>query len=503
MAGGSSTKQVGSRASTRSATINAASGNFGASGNKLGFIRTSGSGKRKSITDPEIRESSRPRMSAGGSAQPSGITNQKGPIPKGGIRGSKLPMRPGNTVIECPSAEAMQGVEHPSEAQLPGDSGTNLKGPGDTRLAEGLGNHAGRDGDGDGALAPNDVPVPGGSCPITMAIANLQNTLGGKMDELRVSLSAKVSHLENQLEKVETMMERRDRQVEELAKKVDMIPVDINRGVATAVARETAAVKEGIDEIRNRQDALERAVAEQVAVHGLGPGPRPRPIPGHIADRSAKYWEARKCAKLSPIEGENEEQMKESVEHFIHNVLRVDRDDFSMESITGIRKVKTFGTAGLANECLAIFTEVERRDFVFSHARNLANQTVQEGRRQCNIRMHVPAHLLECFRTLDKHGHILKLKYEKKGHRLRRHVNFDDDEESLYLDVKTSQDDPWERVYPDYAREQRKKRERLAKAGSRHRRMSTVDGSSEDEDEEPLRDAPGPSRGRGGRGGAQ
>ena len=128
-----------------------------------------------------------------------------------------------------------------------------------------------------------------------------------------------------------------------------------------------------------------------------------------------------RCAKFSPIIGKNDDEMRIGVENFIYNVLQVDVQEFSMDSVVAIRRVKSFGTANTPNECLVIFADVERRDYVYSHARNLANQPLIGGKREANLRMQIPAHLLECFRTLDKHGHLLKQKYDKRGSKLRRH----------------------------------------------------------------------------------
>ena len=111
----------------------------------------------------------------------------------------------------------------------------------------------------------------------------------------------------------------------------------------------------------------------------------------------------------------------------------VEPGEFSMDSVTSVRKVKSFGASIVKNECLVMFESVERRDFVYSHARNLADQPLVGGKREANLRIQVPAHLLECFRTLDKHGHVLKMKYEKNGMRIKRHVRYDDEAESLYI----------------------------------------------------------------------
>ena len=194
--------------------------------------------------------------------------------------------------------------------------------------------------------------------------------------------------------------------------------------------------------------------------------------------------------------------MRENVASFILGTLAVDAEDFSMETVSAVRRVRSFGGSGIKDECLVIFSSVEVRDFVYSHARNLAGQDTSGGNRTSNLRLHVPAHLLECFRTLDKHGHILKMKHEKKGHKIKRHINFDDDTKSLYLDVKVSRDHPWEHVYPDVAREERKAREKKYNKSRRTRTTSTISSSDSedgsDKDEDWYSEEPGPSRQRNG-----
>ena len=96
-----------------------------------------------------------------------------------------------------------------------------------------------------------------------------------------------------------------------------------------------------------------------------------------FTERSEKYWESRRYVKLSPITGDSDKEMREGVEDFIFNILMVDRLDFKMESVTAVRRIRSFGTS-IMNECLVVFDGVENRDFVCSHARNLANQAPGE-----------------------------------------------------------------------------------------------------------------------------
>ena len=94
MAGGTSAKKTGPGVETQSSRLNEET--FTTEGNKLGFIRTSrtgkrksitapeiirttGSGKRKSVSEPEPRETTRPRMSQQGASDPKKMPPGTGP----------------------------------------------------------------------------------------------------------------------------------------------------------------------------------------------------------------------------------------------------------------------------------------------------------------------------------------------------------------------------------------------------------------------------------------
>ena len=296
------------------------------------------------------------------------------------------------------------------------------------------------DGTTGGGTDPNDLGnVSDIGKDLQLVIKTLEKSFGAKIDQVNETLERRVSKLEDKIDGMEERLVGRDKQVEELTRKVDMIPVDVGRGVATAVAKETAGITESIAKLQERQEELEKQIenATKATSKGAQHHRSPRPVPDHTTEKSTRYWEARKCAKMSPILGTSEDDLRGSVERFIFETLMVDKQEFSMESVSFVRRVRSFGTANIDNECLVVFADVEKRDFVYSHARNLVGQPIVEGKRESNLRMHVPVHLLECFRTLDKHGHVLKQKYEKKGKKIKRHVNYDDEAESLYLDVKS------------------------------------------------------------------
>ena len=99
--------------------------------------------------------------------------------------------------------------------------------------------------------------------------------------------------------------------------------------------------------------------------------------------------------------------------------LSVSVDDVADEDLLEVRRVRSARGNAPDNEVLVVLRDVGTRDLVCSHASNLANQDT-EGQR-ANIRMEIPMFLMETFRTLDRHGHLLKEKY---GGELKRHVRY-------------------------------------------------------------------------------
>ena len=317
MAGGAAAKPSGSRTetrgtSTRAATVGAAGGNFGGNGNKLGFIRTSGPGKRKSITDPEPRESSRQKMSTYDPNAPSSAAattaNQKA-TPKGAANGklTKMSLKPSKIGLPSTSGSTVQVGGHEKEGAQGAVGGAVGPGLGDSSEMR----SSGMDG---------SEEDPEMSRELRIAIKAFQNSFGSKIDEIKETqksfvskideiketLDCRVNELEKKIEGVEEMLGDRDKQVDEISKKVDMIPVDVQRSVATAVAKETGALNDGMRQLKDRQHVLDAILAgggtsgRDNSAHQYR---RPRKMPDYVSEKSARYWEARKCEKMSPIEG--------------------------------------------------------------------------------------------------------------------------------------------------------------------------------------------------------
>ena len=160
---------------------------------------------------------------------------------------------------------------------------------------------------------------------------------------------------------------------------------------------------------------------------------------------------------------------------FLTTVLLMEPEDINAEDIEMVRPVRGFRSGG-REEMLVRFKDCDKRDLIYTFARNLESHADKNGKRTAGLKIDVPAHLKEVFRTLDTHGHLLKLKHKD----LKRHVKFDDELLTLCLDVKIDRDSPWERVSAVFAREERKERElrKITKRKTRARKTSTLESSS-------------------------
>ena len=171
-----------------------------------------------------------------------------------------------------------------------------------------------------------------------------------------------------------------------------------------------------------------------------------------------------------------------AAEEFIHEVLQVEKADFDYASqVEKTRKIRTGRMGNTRWEILVVFQDIDTRDFVHSHARHLSAHVNGKGKRTAGIKMEIPVHLLSTFKVLEKHGHILRQKY---GAQLRRQIMYDDDNQSLYLDVKPAQDAQWERVTPETANAERMRREEKERRRERRERKQRITSTVESDTEE-------------------
>lgn len=380
-----------------------------------------------------------------------------------------------------------------------------------------------------------------------MIIRAIEKKIGAQIASLSINFDQKVHKLTKGIEGVKTMVGGQERKLNVLTRRVDKVRADVNQDLVAAldereekmgdmieekVAEQTNEIRRELQEIKRKQRALEEGAGmgrggvrggtddddeDNENYPGLGKSTKQkgrRQMSGQGGDRpggfrleqSNKYWEARKSLRVSPIMGDNDEERLLELCNFAHNVLLIEDGDFDGGDVHQIRKIKTLRTAAIKNECIVIFKDTETRDFFLSHAKNLASARNADDNTKYNIRLEIPGHLMECFKTLDRHGHILKGIH---GQDFRRHVKMDDQNESLYLDVRVKQGEQWERVYPEFAKSEREIRERRFASARRHRISSLRDdlpGNSQDRygegdkrSEEQTGDGDGTKKKKGGK----
>ena len=95
-----------------------------------------------------------------------------------------------------------------------------------------------------------------------------------------------------------------------------------------------------------------------------------------------------------------------------------------------------------------LFDEVQTRDYIMSHAKNLARVSLQSGKPSYGIRLDFPDFLSPQFRTLEKYGAQQR---QTHGPGNKRNIKFEDASLSLYMDVKLPDDPNWIQVSPEMA----------------------------------------------------
>ena len=184
---------------------------------------------------------------------------------------------------------------------------------------------------------------------------------------------------------------------------------------------------------------------------------------GHDPD-TRRYDMARRSIRIWPVAGSTEEELWSNTGVFIHNVLKVPADEMRDERITDIRRLRSPGASRIKDEVLVVFCDLENRDLVTSYARNLANHVDKDGSPSAGLRMDIPVQLMGTFRLLENHGKALRDRY---GPEFRRHIRYDDQNRSLFLNIRIPGESSWTRISPALAQSFAEEKERSASTRDR------------------------------------
>ena len=118
--------------------------------------------------------------------------------------------------------------------------------------------------------------------------------------------------------------------------------------------------------------------------------------------------------------------------------------------IERIRRTRTAPQSTSYMEVCVTFSTVDDRDYISSRSFNLSSHIDKYGKPQAGIRMEIPGFLMSTFKDLNTYGGIAKRTYGKD---LRKYVKFDDEEMSLFLEIRLPNSTNWLQITPTRAKE--------------------------------------------------
>ena len=158
-----------------------------------------------------------------------------------------------------------------------------------------------------------------------------------------------------------------------------------------------------------------------------------------------QFLRSRRSSRFFPVSGVTDEELRQSLEEFFLERLRIPAEDLRLTDVEHVRRVRMRrGKESLA-EVTVLFCDIETRDRVTSYARNLGSYVDGQGKPTAGIRFEIPDHLSGIHRTLLQYGHALWTKYGRDSD-FKRNVRFDDVEMTFCLNVKLPKKKEWKTV---------------------------------------------------------
>ena len=181
-------------------------------------------------------------------------------------------------------------------------------------------------------------------------------------------------------------------------------------------------------------------------------------------DKSEKYATSRRSIRLWPVRGNSEAEIRSETIRFIRGKLKIDEEILDDELVVRVRRSRPPRQSRVKFEVLVTLEDKFARDIISAGGKNLADYIDTEGFPTAGVRLDYPAHLGSSFRTLDWYGKEMR---DKHGRGTRRNIKFDDDEESLYLDVCLPGEEYWHRITPEAAKRYKDELELIKTSNSR------------------------------------
>ena len=200
--------------------------------------------------------------------------------------------------------------------------------------------------------------------------------------------------------------------------------------------------KSSIAAIRNELVNLKSSGPSFAAVAGRTPEATEHPPP-----EDPEYNRARRSLRMWPIDGVTREEMWRDVKDFLQVKLAL--LDITSQAIQSIERPEIPSGVAAKREVVVTFTHISTRDSVVGASARLAQYIDDNRKPTAGIRMEIPRRLRAAFASLYKYGQQLRSRH---GEGTRKHVKFEDNNRTLYLNVKLPGDETWSRVSLEVAR---------------------------------------------------
>ena len=291
------------------------------------------------------------------------------------------------------------------------------------------------------AAAPSPVPNGAGGGPAVMELG-VPQPLGTDKGQEPLTADFFRSLIGDNTKKITERIDKMSEDLTSLARTVESNAGEIGKNT-TEIQRQAAVIEQQktlLDGLSSRIEAIEEGRCRVDARETLVTKPK-----------SEEYKKARRSVRMWPIDQSSINSMWKGVGEFMHVALGIPEDDMGPEDIEEVTAMPNpdFKAGNLNNEVLVTFVDARKRDRVVTSAAKLASCVDTAGRPTAGLRLEIPGDLLDIFRLLSRFGTRLRAKH---GEGTKRHVKFDDVENSLYMNIKLPGDETWSKVTPQMAK---------------------------------------------------
>ena len=330
-------------------------------------------------------------------------------------------------------------------------------------------------------------------------LLELKRGFDDKIDGLKSSLEKKSEEMKTAVNNLAVQTGNNESEIKALKSAVTGVKSTISEDKAVIEAEikslreEIRLVKESpvvgaLDELKTQArietDKVRAVAAAANSRHG---GTRARCL-----DDSDDYWRARRGIRMWPIPGKSEQELWSGAAAFVHDKLKVSKDDLGDQDVVEVRRVATAKRNArpsrranpaplVREEVLVTFSSIKVRDLVMSHSFNLADYVDKDRKPLAGVRLEVPTSLEGVFRDLKAYARKLTI---DNGQSVKHSIRFDDREKSFFMNVKLPDEDEWIYVDRSIAEEHREEEKRKSIAISRNRLSSCSSRGSTKEDGE-------------------